>query len=255
MIHKILVDVPGWEMEALGLTNPKKASRLDRWFRFLAEESPAIDGDVAEFGVFRGASLVPSALILREVAPDKKLWGLDSFSGFPELVDPNDQMSRFDQMAQDGIISKKHLRQVHEARMLRINVGDHGETFDAVSSSKDFSATSRSLVEFRAAHYKLTNIRILEGYFEDTVSKIGTSRLCGILLDSDLYAGYQLVLGSLGEILSPGGMVFLDEYFSLKFPGPRIAVDEFLAKNPGKFKLQSQWEDSTGFERNWLTKQ
>jgi hypothetical protein len=28
--------------------------------------------------------------------------------------------------------------------------------------------------------------------------------------------------------LSPGGIVYLDEYFSLKFPGPRVAVNQFI---------------------------
>ena len=33
--------------------------------------------------------------------------------------------------------------------------------------------------------------------------------------------------------LSVNGKLFLDEYYSLKFPGPRFIVDEFIKKNKG----------------------
>jgi hypothetical protein len=36
--------------------------------------------------------------------------------------------------------------------------------------------------------------------------------------------------------LMPGGIIFLDEYYSLKFPGARIAVNEFFA-DKGNFEL------------------
>jgi len=49
--------------------------------------------------------------------------------------------------------------------------------------------------------------------------------------------------------LSPGGLIYLDEYFSLKFPGPRLAVNQFLAAEPRA--LLERLEDWLDFER-WI---
>lgn len=253
-VLETLSSFPGWELEALGLANPKKTSRLDRWFQFLAEESPELEGDIAEFGVFRGSSLVPAALILREVAPHKTVWGFDSFNGFPALNDPHDDFTQFSRMARKGEISSPHFEEVTKARDLRREIGLAAEGFDVISSSMNFSGTSRALVEFRTRYFGLDNVNILQGYFEETISLITSANLSGILLDSDLYAGYKVVLGTLSDLVSQGGIVFLDEYYSLKFPGPRIAVNEFLAKNPGVYDLETHHEVATGFERNWLRK-
>ena len=49
-----------------------------------------------------------------------------------------------------------------------------------------------------------------------------------VLLDFDLYKAYSDVLPVVWPLLRDGGAIYLDEYFSYKFPGARIAVDEFL---------------------------
>ena len=248
-----LGDIDGWEIEALGLTNPKKPSRLDLWFEFLAHDAPKITGDVAEFGIFRGASFVPSALILNEVAPQKTLYGFDSFSGFPEVEDSADSLKNFLVLAEEGKISEGHFEKVVRAQGIRAKTG-RGDDFRTVSTSSDFSSTNRQVVDVRLAHFHLQNTRILEGYFEETINSIAGVALAGILLDSDLYEGYRLILNLLSDSVSQGGMVFLDEYFSLKFAGPKIAVDEYLRQNPRVWELHGFLEEATGFERFVLRK-
>jgi len=61
----------------------------------------------------------------------------------------------------------------------------------------------------------------LENYLKDKKYSL-------ILMDVDLYLPYAKALPILFEHLSPGGKIYLDEYYSLKFPGPRIAVNNFL---------------------------
>jgi len=53
------------------------------------------------------------------------------------------------------------------------------------------------------------------------------------LIDCDLYDGYKVSLNNFWPRLSVNGKLFLDEYYSLKFPGPRFIVDEFIKKNKG----------------------
>jgi hypothetical protein len=57
-----------------------------------------------------------------------------------------------------------------------------------------------------------------------------------IFMDCDLYDGYMEALNYGWDKLMPGGIIFLDEYYSLKFPGARIAVNEFFA-DKGNFEL------------------
>ncbi len=49
----------------------------------LLESTLKLPGDVIECGVFRGMSLRRIGLMLAEQAPQKSIYGLDSFEGFP----------------------------------------------------------------------------------------------------------------------------------------------------------------------------
>ena len=76
-----------WEINSLELFNLDKASQLFFYFNFLKSKAFAkLKGDVVESGVFRGKSLLTSALILNSTNnKNKKIWGYDTFSGFPQL--------------------------------------------------------------------------------------------------------------------------------------------------------------------------
>jgi len=60
---------------------PRSASQ--RSMIALLEESLALEGDVIECGVYRGSSLMRMARTMHSRAPNKRLYGLDSFDGFP----------------------------------------------------------------------------------------------------------------------------------------------------------------------------
>ena len=51
------------------------------------------------------------------------------------------------------------------------------------------------------------------------------------LIDCDLSDGYRSSLKYFWPRLSLNGKLFLDEYYSLKFPGPRFIVDQFIIEN------------------------
>ncbi len=52
----------------------------------LLEQTEHLDGDVAECGVFRGATLLAMGLHLHQRGVDKTFLGFDSFQGFDESV-------------------------------------------------------------------------------------------------------------------------------------------------------------------------
>ena len=55
-----------------------------------------------------------------------------------------------------------------------------------------------------------------------------------VLCDCDLYESHKVALTFIWERLSRGGYIFLDEYYSLKFPGARIAINEFFDERQDK---------------------
>ena len=54
-----------------------------------------------------------------------------------------------------------------------------------------------------------------------------------------MYEGYKLCLPIVFESLEIGGIINLDEYYSLKYPGAKIATDEFLSVNSAAFLIKS----------------
>jgi predicted O-methyltransferase YrrM len=73
-----------------------------------------------------------------------------------------------------------------------------------------------------------------------------------IFIDCDLYDGYLTTLEYGWERLKKGGLIFLDEYYSLKFPGARIATNSFLSKIDDKsFELEEVSDVGDDFER-WV---
>ena len=72
------------------------------------------------------------------------------------------------------------------------------------------------------------------------------------LIDCDLYESYKISLESFWPNLVKGGKLFLDEYYSLKFPSARIFVNEFIKSNHDcKIKLEGHTDN---FERWSLEK-
>lgn len=235
-----------WELGVLGIHDHRAHTKLSAWFGFLRDHD-AVAGDVAEVGVYRGSSLLASALVLREIGSRKRVVGFDSFSGFPTLH-ANDDLDRFETMFEAGAITAEHHAKVRRNRE-HLAAVDRAATPEAASSSGDFAMTSRDLIERKAVHLWLTNIELVEGPYSETMAPghLPDLRLSAALLDCDLYESHRDALPFVWKRLAPGGFVYLDEYFSLKFPGARIAVDEFFADRDDKPEQVDDLGD--GFER------
>ncbi len=240
-----MIGMERWEFGVLKIHNPE-FSTLSPYFN-LIPKLEQVDGDIVEFGVWQGASLVTSALILKSLNSEKKIFGFDTFSGFPS-IEKRDEFENFVEMATKGQITKDHYEKIKlNARHLasqKIKLDPR-----TISNSSDFSSTSLGIVEEKL---KYLNVRELITLVETDVTQLEEfqlpEKISLALVDLDLFAGYQRVLPLIWEKLSPGGIIYLDEYYSLKFPGPRLAVDEFSSVVGVKPKKLSDWWD---FER-WV---
>jgi len=223
------------------------------YFSFIRDSVPLLTGDLVEFGVFRGRSLLATALLLDDLNLSRRVWGFDSFAGFPS-TGQLDEMSQFERLADEGKLSPSHIDDVRRNCELLDFVG-RSPTPTGASTSGAFEATSEELVRRKIEYLELGGlINLVVGDFTNTVpvmSEGSPETIAGALIDCDLYQGYRTALSFCWPRLEPGGMIFLDEYFSLKFPGPRIATDEFCDENSITPVLLSQ---EPGWERWALVK-
>ena len=243
-----LQEIEYWEFGVLQIHNPK-VSTYGPYFD-LIPKSEGIKGDLVEIGVWRGASLLTSGLLLQGLSSTKKVHGYDTFSGFPSKS-TEDEFSNFEEMYKAGQISKSHIERVRRNLRHLSAVGKSSLTTE-ISSSLDFSSTSLELVKKKVNYLNLDvcielhDIDVIEMNEHDLPESISL-----VLLDVDLYKGYKSCLPLIWDRLTPGGSIYLDEYFSLKFPGPRLAVDDFCKKMNIEPRFLCNWLD---FERWVITK-
>jgi SAM-dependent methyltransferase len=164
----------------------------------LLEQALAYPGDIVECGVFRGDSLRRIAKTVKERAPGKTVFGLDSFEGFPP----------------GGITS------LDISSSLRSQTRLEGK----FKGADDVPAR---LMHFAKAFDIDLDLR--RGYFEATLPGIRDRDFCFIHIDCDTYSGHVEVLEALYDRLVPGGVIVYDDYGSEAWPGATRAVDEFLA--------------------------
>jgi O-methyltransferase len=180
---------------------PASGSNINIIFELL-ERTRAVEGDVAECGVFHGSTLIPMALYLKQHGIKKKVIGFDSFEGFDESVDIDIHLG-----------------------------GQHIE----VKRVGAFSDTSYELVDRRIAQFGLSSmVALVKGFFSETLPRFKSCRMSFVSLDCDLYQSYKECLEFFYPRLSTGGIILLDEYNDPPWPGCNKAVDEFLKGKPEK---------------------
>jgi hypothetical protein len=236
-----------WEYGVLDIHHPEFCT-LREYFQLIPKLED-IPGGIVELGVARGRSLITTGLILENLGSSKFVMGLDSFQGFPRYS-PEDDFSNFEKLRISGNISEKHfLRVVRNSAHVKARGGNVHPS--KISSSQDFSNTSINYVQSRIDYLGLNKrVRLQVGDFTLNIEElIKGQTLSLVLLDSDLFQSYAATLPTLWKQLSPGGCIYLDEYYSLKFPGPRIAVDKFMSViTDGDLLMLEPWMD---FER-WV---
>ena len=222
-----------WEKNYLGITTNQDKSRLYYYFKFLNSKLlKKIPGDIVEAGVYQGSCLISTALLLKQKKnlKNKKIWGYDTFQGFPKLSSLDDP-KKFGLLFNKNKISKSHYTNVLKLKKIHRYFKSRKITPRNISTSNNFDNTSVVFLKKKFKFFKVSkNINLIKGDFKDTMKnkKNLPKQICAGLIDCDLFEGYKDSSKFLWPKLSINGKLFLDEYFSLKFPGPRFAVDEFV---------------------------
>ena len=227
------------------------------WFNDLRQNHLLREGDIYEFGVYRGSSLLAIALLAKRLDSKKHIWGFDSFEGFPRFSE-KDNLSNFSEI--NGF-DKEQIEDAHLLAKIRlsnknIDSKNINSTLSELGKSGLFKKTSYKMLLNKIEELSLTNITLIKGDFKDTLEKHflkKNRKIFSANVDCDLYEGYKKCLPIIFKYLEVGGFVNLDEYYSLKYPGAKIATDEFLLKNKNAV-LSSSATRKGEFPRFYLSK-
>jgi O-methyltransferase len=155
---------------------------------YMACTDPTLpDGSFVECGVAKAGAVSMMAL----AAGNRSVWGFDSFEGMPPLSE-----------------------------------GDKGSGQYQVgwNLSGGLAEAHRTLRRFRA---NKPNVRLVKGWFQDTLPKHDVGQIAILRLDNDWYESTKYCLERLYDSVQPGGYIIIDDYFT--FTGCKDAVDEFRA--------------------------
>lgn len=244
-----------WERGALGILDRQHHS-LRYFFDFIEKEKFK---KTIEFGTFKGSSLLATALLKEEEEMGSQCLtlGVDSFNGFPSYA-AQDAIENFSFLLDNNQISQAHYdRVMRSLEIAKLRVEDPSAS--NISSSGNFSATSPNFLKKKISFLKFSHhVDFIQADFSDfdtfleTLTGTNLPIFDSMLIDCDLYYGYKTALQFALTYVRTGGVIFLDEYYSLKFPGGRIAVDEFLSNYPNIFLLERCDYESDDFERWFL---
>jgi len=229
------------------------------WYDDFRENFLKREGDIYEFGVYRGSSLIAFAILAKKLGSDKHFWGFDSFSGFP-CYSPEDKLENFslkNGFSEELLDSHRFLVKLKSIDLkVRSNNDDLKSKLKQLGKSGLFEETSYNDLLKKIEVLELDNITLVPGNFKDSVPEHFNNskrKIFSANLDCDLYQGYDLCLPFIFDNLEPNGYIHLDEYFSLKYPGAKIATDKFL-KNNSNASLQKNVTREGEFERFFIRK-
>lgn len=187
-----------------------------RQFKYFAElfgKIHGLPGDVVECGLGKGSTFSMLAyLIGAESDRTRKLWGFDSFEGWPQPTkwDKSPRNPRKGEWKVDQEMITNRLRES--------GIYDQFPDLD---------------------------VRTVKGFFSKSLPHFPARSIAFLHIDADLYAGYRDALTFLYPKVVPGGIVAFDEYKEFpkdhggasygggtieKWPGATKAVDDYFAK-------------------------
>ena len=172
-----------------------------------------IPGDIVECGVWRGGSMKLAAHVLLSLgAVDRDLFLYDTFEGMTE-PDPaididysgNNAINDWAEAQRRGV--KWSYSPVEEVRETMAQVG-----------------------------YPIDRIKLIKGPVEQTIPDTVPNKIALLRLDTDWYASTKHEMEHLYPLLSPQGVLILDDYGH--YQGAARAVDEYFAGRHSKPLLQ-----------------
>lgn len=204
MKEKILLNKK-WEYEnGFHLTSDKSRIQKIITHHHIFKKSLKVKGDILEFGVFKGNSLIRFATFRDMYNSKKKIIGFDAFGKFPNQKDTidNNFIDIFEKESGEGIKIKdlKYFLNQKKIKDIILYKGDIKNTID------------NYLTEHKSSKISLLHI------------------------DVDVYYPTKIILEKLFNKVSKNGIILFDDYSVIE--GETRAANEFLIKKKLKKKLK-----------------
>lgn len=186
------------------LTSFERMASLSSAIEHISAKS--IPGDIVECGVWRGGSMMVAALTLLDVGDkSRNLYLYDTYEGMstPTEIDKS----------HDGVSAQTQLN------------GDPDMT--DVGCLAVLDDVRKNL---HSTGYPLERIHFIQGKVEDTIPSHLPQQIALLRLDTDWYESTRHELEQLYPLLSPGGILIIDDYGH--WEGARKAVDEYFLNHP-----------------------
>ena len=136
-----------WELDVLGIGNTRNnLFHLNKYFDLIRKHDKKIEGDIAEFGVYNGKTLLATALFLKKINSKKKLYGFDSFEGLKNFT-TKDKFLLFNQQFKNKIITKKNFDDHKKLLFFKKYFGRKKISPSNISGSLDFSNSDLKLLK------------------------------------------------------------------------------------------------------------
>jgi O-methyltransferase len=194
------------------MTSPRRIAALcDAVEHAVRAEVP---GAIVECGVWKGGSMMAAALtLLRLDAADRDLYLFDTFAGMPPPT-AEDVFSAY-----DGYSPMRHWK--------RRRRGDQ-----PLESSWHHVSAGEVRAAVLSTGYPEERVHLVEGRVEDTLPGAAPDAIAVLRLDTDWYQSTRHELEQLYPLLSPGGVLIVDDYGH--YEGARRAVEEYFAAHGGR---------------------
>ncbi|HLF75973.1 MAG TPA: TylF/MycF/NovP-related O-methyltransferase [Dehalococcoidia bacterium] len=189
------------QVEPYTMTSPEKILALREALKYIVRSK--IPGDIVECGVWRGGSIIVAA---------HTLLGLGHTSMHMHLYDTFEGMTKPTEVDVDF------------AGLSALEDWDQNRLNPFYAPARAPIDEVKSLVF--ATGYPQENFHFIKGPVEQTLPKEAPRQIALLRLDTDWYESTKHELVHLYPLLSPGGVLILDDYGH--FEGARKAADEYF---------------------------
>jgi hypothetical protein len=174
----------------------------------------AISGAIVECGVWRGGSMMLAMLALNELKSyDREFYLYDTFEGMsaPSVEDLDFR----------GLTATERLSNEEERK----------------SESHVWAIAHLDEVKhnIQTTGYPEEKVHFIQGKVEETIPSVVPDKIAILRLDTDWYESTKHELEHLYHLVSPGGVIILDDYGY--WQGAKKAVDEFIKNSPDMIYL------------------
>jgi hypothetical protein len=209
--------------ELAGLSMVPKPALDFTWHEVLRLIQADVPGNIVECGTWRGGCSFGMALVQRLVfgCVRRKVWMFDSFQGLP------------DASASDGQAAFAYQQNVNAPNYYNNCRADHAEV---VADALRLGLSD-------------DECRIVSGWFEASLPIerpiLDREGIAFLRVDADWYAPVLYVLETLTPLVSQGGIILIDDYYT--WDGCARAVHDHLSRHDLPWRIQSSPDSLTAF--------